>query len=175
MAEVMSGGYAVEYICRVIDETDGKESIAETTTVAEKNLNGKKKSKGSGKKGAEDAKESKTDAYLNSSLQIAMPALNGLTDGVAGQVIGKSKQVLNLGNKIVSGAGTAAIMGAAAPLIAAAVAKAVQAFQNEKAKNDAIAASIDATNLQRQMAGLKKINYTQSKITRKIEIKETRQ
>lgn len=103
-----------------------------------------------------------------------MPVLNGATDGIAGQVIGKSKQVLNVGKAIASGAGKAAIFGAIAPLIALGVAEAVQAYQNNKAKNDALAQSIDETNLKRQMAGLEKINYTRSKFTGKIRMEEKR-
>ena len=175
MAEIMGGGYAVEYICRVVDETDGKESIPETATMAETNLNGKGKSdtKG-GKSGAGGAAESKTDAYWNAALQVAMPALNGFTDGVAGQVIGKGKQVLNLTKVLAAGAGAGAIAGAAAPLIAEAVAAAIRAFQNARAKNDALADSLEANNFQRQLAGLDKINYTRSGLTGKIRMEETR-
>lgn len=172
--EVFSGGYAVEYICRVTDETDGKESVPETATVAQTNLNGKNKGMASGSKSAKDASDSKTNTYLNSSLQVSMPVLNGLTDGVAGQVIGQGKQALNVGKAIVSGTGKAAIVGALTPLVAAAVAKAVQEFQNTKAKNDALAKSIDATNLERSMAGLETIKYTRSKITGKVRMEEKR-
>ena len=175
MVEIMGGGYAAEYICRVVDETDGKESIPETATMAETNLNGKAKSGGkNGKKSAKDASESKTDAYWNAALQVAMPALNGFTDGVAGQVIGKTKQVLNLTKVIAAGAGAGAIAGAAAPLAAWGVSEMIKAFQNAKAKNDALADSLDANNFQRQIAGLDKINYTRSGLTGKVRMEETR-
>jgi hypothetical protein len=174
MVEIFGGGFAVEYICRVVDETDGQESVPATPTMAQTNLNGKGKNRSGGKKSAADASDSKTSTVLNSSLQVAMPVLNGATDGIAGQVIGKSKQVLNVGKAIASGAGKAAIFGAIAPLIALGVAEAVQAYQNNKAKNDALAQSIDETNLKRQMAGLEKINYTRSKFTGKIRMEEKR-
>ena len=175
MAEIMGGGYAVEYICRVVDETDGKESIPETATMAETNLNGNGKSgKSGGKTDARGASESKTDAYWNAALQVAMPALNGFTDGVAGQVIGKGRQVLNLGKVLAAGAGAGAIAGAAAPLAAWGVSELIKSFQNAKAKNDALADSLDANNFQRQLAGLDKINYTRSGLTGKIRMEETR-
>lgn len=175
MATEISGeGYAVEYICRVTDETDGKENIPETATMAQTNLNGKGKGVVSGKKSADDASESKTNAYLNSSLRVAMPVLNGMTDGVASQAIGKGKQIVNIGKAMAKGAGTAAIVGALAPLIAEAVAKGVQAFQNTKAKNDALAESIDDLNLQRQMAGMEKIGYTRKGLTGKVHMEEER-
>lgn len=175
MQEILSGGYAVEYICRVSDETDGKESIPETATMAETNLNGKAKSGSkNGKKSAKDASETKTDAYWNAALQVAMPVLNGFSDGVAGQVIGKTKQVLNLTKVIAAGAGAGAIAGAAAPLAAWGVSEMIKAFQNAKAKNDALADSLDANNFQRQIAGLDKINYTRSGLTGKVRMEETR-
>lgn len=175
MAEVLSGGYAVEYICRVVDETDGKESVADTATMAEANLNGKGKSGSTGgKSGNKTASESKTDVYRNAALQVAMPALNGLTDGVAGQVIGKGRQVLNLGKVIAAGAGAGAIAGAAAPLVAWGVSEAIKAYQNAKTKNDALAQSIDATNFARKLAGLNTINYTRTGITGKVRIEEER-
>lgn len=174
MQEVFSGGYAVEYICRVIDQTDGKESVPETATVAQTNLNGKGSGGKGGKKGADNASQSKTNAYLNSALQVAMPALNGVTDGVAAQVVGKSRQIVNVGSKIASGAGTAAIFGALAPLIAWGVSEAIQKIQNDKAKNDATAQSIDKTNVARTAAGLDKINYTRTGITGKIRMEVER-
>ena len=172
--EVFSGGYAVEYICRVVDETNGKESVPETATMAEMNLNSVKTSGDGGKKGAEEASKSKTGAVLNTSLQVATPVLNGLTDGVAGQVIGKGKQIINAGKAIASGAGKAAIFGAIAPFIIAAVSKTVQEVQNTRARNDAIAQSLDNTNLRRQMAGLENINYTQSRVFKTVRLEEKR-
>lgn len=174
MEEVLSGGIAVEYICRVTDETDGKENIPETSTMAQTNMNGKGSGNKGGKKSASDASSSKTDAYLNPALQIATPVLNGLTDGVAGQVIGKSRQIVNVGAKLASGAGKAAVFGALAPLIAWGVSSAIQSIQNSKAKNDATAQSIDQTNISRTAAGLEKINYKRSGITGRIRMEESR-
>lgn len=173
MTEILSGGYAVEYICRVIDETDGQESVPATPTMAQTNLNGKGKSGSTGgKKGATDASQSKTGAYFNTALQVAMPALNGVTDGMAGQVIGKGKQVVNVVN--AAGRGVGAVFGALAPLLAWGVGELVGAYRNAKAKNDAIAESLDATNLRRSMAGLEKINYTRSGLTGQIRMEEYR-
>lgn len=171
--EVMNGGYAVEYICRVVDQTNGQESVPESATMAQTNLHGKASSSG-GTKAVQDASQSKTDSLLNPTLQVAMPVLNGLTDGMAGQVIGKGKQVARIAGAISAGVGAAAILGAAAPLIAGLVSEAVQAFMNAKAQNDAIAQSIDDTNLRRQIAGLEKINYTRSGITGKVRMEEYR-
>lgn len=175
MAEVLSGGYSVEYICRVVDETSGQESVPETATMAESNLNGKgKKGGSSGKKGAGNASDSKTDAYLNPALSVAMPALNGFTDGVAGQVVGKGRQVLNVGKQIAKGAGAAAIFGAAAPLLAWGVGELISSYNSARSANDALADSIDKTNFRRQLAGMGKINYTRSGITGKVRLEEDR-
>lgn len=171
--EVMNGGYAVEYICRVVDQTNGQESVPESATMAQTNLHGKASSSG-GTKAVQDASQSKTDSLLNPTLQVAMPVLNGLTDGMAGQIIGKSRQVLNVGKAIGSGKGAAAVFGAVAPLITWAVSSAVNAFMNERAENDAIAESLDATNLRRSMAGLKKIKYTRSGLTGEVRLEEDR-
>lgn len=173
MAEVLSTGYAVEYICRVVDETDGQESIPVSATMAETNLNGKSSTKSNGKRSAANASDSKTDVYLNSALNVAMPALNGFTDGVAGQMIGKGRQVLSL-TKAVAAGSVGGIIGAAAPLAAWGIGELVKAFQNQKAKNDSLAESIDDTNFARQIAGLDKINYTRSGITGKVIVEDYR-
>jgi len=173
MAEVLSGGCSVEYICRIADETSGQESVPETGTMAESNLNGKGK-KGGGKKGADNASNSKTDAYLNPALSVAMPALNGFTDGVAGQVVGKGRQVLNLGKQITKGAGAAAVFGAAAPLLAWGIGELINKFSSARSANDALADSIDKTNFRRQLAGMGKINYTRSGITGQVRLEEDR-
>lgn len=169
--EVMNGGYAVEYICRVVDQTGGQESVPESATMAQNALHGKTYNN-DGKKAAQDASQSKTDVYFNQALQIAMPALNGVTDGMAGQVIGKSRQIINVGKAAGKGAGT--VFGALAPLLTWGVSELIGAYRNAKAKNDAIAESIDATNVRRSMAGLEKIKYTRSGLTGTIRLEEQR-
>ncbi len=173
MAEILNPGYAVEYICRVVDETGGQESVPETATMAETNLNGKSSGTG-GTKSASDASGSKTNVLLNSALNVATPALNGITDGVAGQVIGKGRQILNLTKAIAKGAGLASVIGAAAPLAAWGIGQLISAAQKEKAKNDDIADSIEKTNFQRQIQGLEKINYTRSGLFGKVIVEDYR-
>lgn len=173
MAEIMDGGYAVEYICRITDETDGQENVPDSATMAQTNVNGKGSGKKSGKSGSKDASKAKTDVYVNSALQVAMPVLNGYTDGVAGQVVGAGKQVYGLGKAIAEGA-VGGIVGAASTIIAQLVAKAVQSYTQSKRNNDAIAKNLDELNFQRQLAGLEKINYTRSGITGKVQLEEER-
>lgn len=173
MAEIMNGGYAVEYICRITDETDGQENVPDSATMAQTNVNGKGSGKKSGKSGSKDASKAKTDVYVNSALQVAMPVLNGYTDGVAGQVVGAGKQVYGLGKAIAEGA-VGGIVGAASTIIAQLVAKAVQSYTQSKRNNDAIAKNLDELNFQRQLAGLEKINYTRSGITGKVQLEEER-
>lgn len=171
--EAMSGGYAVEYICRIVDETDGQESIPESATMAQTNLNGKSGGDKGGKKGAKDAADTKTNINLNPALQVAMPVLNGLTDGVAGKVIGKGKQVYSLVSAAATGS-VSGIIGAASSIAAMAIGEIVKAVQNEKAKNDALAESLDATNFQRQLAGMNKINYSRDGLMGRIRFEEER-
>lgn len=174
--EVFSGGYAVEYICRVVDETEGKESVPETATMAQTNLIGKGKVNSGGTAGAADATDSSTDALLNSALRVSMPVLNGVTDGMASQAIDTGKKVIRLGEAISVGS-AAAIGAAAAPLITMAISgvmKIIQGIQSQIAQNDAVAESLDQTNLLRQMAGLDKINYTRTGITKKVRMEEYR-
>ncbi len=174
MTEIFDNGYAVEYICRIIDETGGNESVPASAVTAETNVNGKNSTRKGGSRSAADASGSKTNVYLNSALNVAMPALNGLTDGIAGQVIGKGRQVINLAQMLIKGAGVASVIGAAAPLVAWGIGTAIQAFQEAKQKNDALAESIDSTNFQRQLAGLEKINYKRSGLTGKVIVEDYR-
>ena len=171
--EVLNGGYAVEYICYVVDQTNGQESVPASATMAQTNLNGKVSSAG-GANAAQDAQRSKTDIQWNSALQVAMPALNGLTDGMAGQVIGRGRQVIRVANTVGAGRGFGAVLGAAAPLLAWGVSELINAYQSSKAENDAIAENIDQTNLRRSMAGLSKINYTRSGLTGAVRMEEYR-
>ena len=88
-------------------------------------------------------------------------------------MIGKGRQVLSL-TKAVAAGSVGGIIGAAAPLAAWGIGELVKAFQNQKAKNDSLAESIDDTNFARQIAGLDKINYTRSGITGKVIVEDYR-
>ena len=173
MPEMTGGGYAVEYICRIIDETDGAESVPESAAVAQSNINGKNRSRESGRNGAKNASETKTGTYFNAALRVAMPALNAFTNGVAGQVIEKGGQAVRLIQSLAVGSAGGAV-GAATSLAAWGVGEIVRAILNDKSENDALAQSIDDTNFIRQMAGLEKIEYTRSGLTGKIEFEEDR-
>ena len=173
MEEISSGGYAVEYVCRIIDETEGNESVPESAQTANLNLTGKNTSKTSGKKEAETAKKSKTSEYMNAGLRVLMPAINGFTNGVAGQIFEKGGQIARLIQSIAVGSAGGAL-GAVASLGAWGVGEIVRSILNERQENDTLAESIDELNFSRQMAGLKKFGYTRTGITGKLNFSEER-
>lgn len=173
MPETTGGGYAVEYICRIIDETDGAESVPESAAVAQSNINGKNRTRESGKNGAKNASETKTSEYMKAALRVAMPALNAFTNGVVGQTVEKGGQIISLIRSLAVGSMGGAV-SAGASLAAWGVGEIVQSILNARTANDALAQSIDDTNFIRQMAGLEKIEYTRSGLTGKVQFEEDR-
>jgi hypothetical protein len=171
MAELLSGGYAVEYICRIVDETGGSEAVPSSGTSAVSPLTNSSSPSSAPLRNANAAKTAggtNTKAIANAALNVATPVLNAVTNGVAGNVIGKTKMLLNLGTAIATGASFGGVVGAAASVAAWGVTEIVNFVSSERSKNDAIAQSLDDTNFMRMAAGLDKIEYSQSSVLRRI-------
>lgn len=178
MAEIMSGGYAVEYVCRVVDETDGKESVPASATEAVTGKTGKSAGlRGGGDKAKKNAETSTTSQALNAGLRVAMPIANALTDGIAGKAVGAGKQIIGFGKALAAGS-IGGIIGAGSTLLAWGVSEIVDSvvsnYTQNKKRNDSLATSLDNTNYLRAMAGLNQIGYSRRGITGKITLEEYR-
>lgn len=172
MAEVSGNGIVVEYICRITDETDGGEPTPQDTQSAQNNLTGKTSAtKKSPKKKAKNALSAKTTA--NSVLQIALPALNAATGGMAGKAIGAAKQAFSLLDAAATGS-VGGVVGVTASMGAWLVGEIVGYIQTRRKQNEALAESLDQTNFMRMAAGLDSIEYTQSGLTKKVQFQNNR-
>ena len=166
-----AGGYVKEYIIRVVDETGGQEEVLD----APQQPNGTAQPMAPKKKKSakETATDTKTGIYKNAALKVALPALNAVTNGLAGQVVGTVNKVGSLLKSLATGSIGGAV-GVAASAVGWVLGQAVSEIVTARAENDTLAGQLDETNFLRQCAGLDKIRYTQSGITKKVSIKEDR-
>ena len=172
MAEVTGNGVVVEYICRITDETGGGEPVPQDMQMAQNNLTGKTTSdKKAPKKKANNALNAKTT--VNSVLQVALPALNAATNGIAGKAVGIARQGFALLDAAATGS-VAGGIGVAASMGAWLVGEVVNQIQTQRRQNEALAESLDKTNFMRMAAGLDKIEYTQSGLTKKVQFQNNR-
>lgn len=171
----MAEGIVVEYICRVIDETDGQEAVPQSSALAQNTNTGKSSvGKNTGKKSAETASKPKTSAYFNAGLQIGMPAFNALTGGLASNVVGHTRNIITLGSSLAQGGLAGGGLGAIASLGGYAVSQIVNAIVSARQENDQIAQGIEETNKARASVGLSTLDYSQTWLTRRVRIEGAR-
>ena len=166
-----------EYICRVIDQTDGKEPVPQSAQEAQNTTAGKASTiNNSPNKTKEVANKPKTGAIFNSALQVGMPVFNAFTQGVGGQAIGMTRQLVQLYNSASSVAqqGIGALVAPTASIAAAVVGMAVSEITAAISKNNAIAKGIQNTNDLRASVGLSTVGFSQRGITRRVKINEVR-
>ena len=165
-----------EYICRIIGQADGKEPVPQSAQEAQNNNAGKgAQIKNTPSKSTENGKNPNTKALFNSALQVAMPALNAFTNGIGGQVLERTRNVINLGTALATGAASiGSIVGAATPLASWAVGKIVSEIVQTRNNNNAIAEGIRNTNDLRASVGLSTLDFSQRGLTRKITVKGVR-
>ena len=152
-----------EYVVRITDETGGRQDIPQTSDGAAGNLTSavspdsvrRKKGSAAARTGAEAG----TKAWGNAALQVAMPALNALTDGMASRAVGAGRSLVRLGNAVAMGS-LSGIAGIAGSLGGMAVSAVVDAVMNESERNEQRQTQLNETNFIRQVAGLEKISYT---------------
>lgn len=167
MAENFSGGIVKEIIVRVVDQTSTAPAPIPTTPAgAGTGITG-----ATGKKDtsapARNASSSNAKTYTNAALQVATPALNAVTDGVAAPVIQYTRQGISALEGLAAGSAAALI-----PLIAGIAVKAVssivQGIEQTRARNESIASNLNSLNLERSARGINTIEFTQSGFLKKI-------
>ena len=116
---------------------------------------------------ANSAGISKTMGTINKGLSVAMPVLNALSNGVAGQVMGHVNRAAGLINSAATGS-IGGIIGSVASIAAWGVEQAVNAVMTQRKANESVIEGLEATNIRRQIAGLPKIEYDVTGVTKKL-------
>ena len=116
---------------------------------------------------ANSAGISKTMGTINKGLSVAMPVLNALSNGMAGQVMGHVNRAAGLINSAATGS-IGGIIGSVASIAAWGVGQAVNAGMTQRKANESVIEGLEATNIRRQIAGLPKIEYDVTGVTKKL-------
>ncbi len=116
---------------------------------------------------ANSAGMSKTMGAINKGLSVAMPVLNAVSNGMVGQVMGHVNRATGLINALAVGS-VGGIFGAIASFGAWGVGQAVNSIMSKRNANESVIEGLEETNIRRQIAGLPKIEYDVTGVTKKL-------
>ena len=165
-------GLIKEYIIKVVDERGDNETIATTanqaTTQPTSPTTAPKKSQPSAP--AQTAKSPVgTWQAVNMAAQIALPALNAVTNGMASQAWSHVSRIAQFTQAVATGS-TGGVVGAVVSAAAWAVGQTVSTITQERQRNLQMAQSIDATNRLRASVGLSTLEYANKGLLKKVTI-----